>query len=230
MGTKRKMSSRGRSGHKSKKGRKGGRVSMRKHRSGRLRQEVKYTSMYQLDQIANRKVGSSTLSVSDYYGLITFPSQGTTDVSRIGDTIMGRKLWVRFTVENVAANNSSCIRVIIFNSKNTALGGSIADFWQASDDNPAITGVVNREVVNKVFYDKVITLNSTIASTRTVFKPINVNIAMRWPIIFSNGGIVPKDPRNRIFMAALVYLPGATADNASQAFLNVRSNFYFTDA
>lgn len=200
----------------------------------RLRPEVKYaTTDWRGQGVRHRLTATADLLVGDFQRIISFPAQGTTDITRIGDTIMGKKLYVRLTIyQNAAADSTtaSIFRVIVFNMKvTTATNVALNAFWQTSYPAQAINSIVNREVVNKVFYDKQHYLQSNTSGQSACLKTILININMRWPIVFPGGTQIPKDPRNNIFIAVVGFKTEGV-DAALMAQWDVTSNFYFTDA
>lgn len=208
--------------------------SRRKLRTGRtrLRPEVKFVNTAAAAvEIKNFKGSGVDLDVTDIKSLITFPGQGTTDSGRIGDTILGKKLYIRMFVyqPDARAGNACMIRIIVFNLKFDLPSNNIANFWQVAIGPNSMNGVVNREVVNKVFYDKVVVFQPQITDKAVYNKPKNINISMRWPIVFSAGSTTPKDPRNRIYMHVCGYsdTPVAAAILGLYSFSN---NFYYTDS
>lgn len=209
------------------------RLGSRKRRSIGLRPEVKFTSrtVTQPDVIFRDAVHTD-LKVGDYIELNNFPTQGTSDNTRIGDTIVGKKLYIRMAF--TTRTDSAFVRIIIFNMKKVISSSSdISAFWQASVSRPTIYGVINREVVNKVFYDKVKPFQNNFTTTlaaapRCLFFK-NLNISMKWPIIFSSGGTTPKDPRNQLFIACIMSSPTGSADGTNAGRLEVCTNFYFSD-
>lgn len=208
--------------------------SRKKFRTGRtrLRPEVKFLNSAGADiDIRNFKGSAVDLDVSEVKLMTSFPAQGTTDSSRIGDTIMGRKVYIRMFVyqPDARADNACMFRIIIFNLKFDLPTTNIANFWQVAIGPNSMTGLVNREVVNKVFYDKVVEIQPQINAKASYKKPRNINISMRWPVIFSGGSTTPKDPRNRIYM----HVCGYSATPVAGAILGAycySSNFYYTDA
>lgn len=198
-------------------------------RKAGFKPEVKYTILSTTSPlgIAVRYISSSSLSSSDYRTLFEFPAQGTSDTQRLGDTITPVKLWVRIVVNSISNVDSCVVRVIIF-TMNQVVSSTISNFFQASTINPAILGVVNREIVNKVYYDKMITLNRSDANNQLA-KPRNINIKLRKPIVFYNGSQTPRDPKNIFYIGYMMYIPTATTDSADKGFMNVHTNFYFTD-
>jgi len=218
-----------------KKSKKSSSGSSRKYRTGRtrLRPEVKYKDLSTSIAIFNKKAATGNLSGSSWVKIINFPDQGTTDLTRIGDTIMGKKLYARFTIWGSTVNgaNSSLVRIIIFNVKATPLvaGNAVNGFFQQAVDRPAFNGIVNREIVNKVFYDKQHRVVPPYASDEYSFKTSNINISMRWPIIFAGGSVIPKDSRNTLYVAAIGYSNNRVED-LSLGNLDVSTNFYFTDS
>lgn len=208
--------------------------SRRKLRTGRtrLRPEVKFTNTAFTDvSIKNFKSVAVDLDVSEIKSLCSFPAQGTTDSTRIGDTILGKKLYIRMFLyqPDARAGNACMVRIIVFNLKFDLPANNIAGFWQTSIAPNSMNGIVNREVVNKVFYDKVVVFQPQIADKAVYSKPKNINISMRWPIIFSAGSTTPKDPRNRIY----IHVAGYSDTPVAAAILGVYSlnaNFYYTDS
>lgn len=214
--------------------------SRKKFRTGRtrLRPEVKYAGRAEAEiGIKNFKGATVDLAVADVKTLINFPAQGTTDVTRIGDTIMAKKLYVRLFLyqTDTQAQNASAVRIIIFNLRTDLPTTDIGAFWQSAIGPNSINGVVNREVVNKVFYDKVVIFQPNVSGTSVgvskgvYLKPKNINISMRWPIVFAAGSQLPKDPRNKIF----IHVTGFSDPPAAGVLLgqySFNSNFYFTDS
>lgn len=219
-------------GSKKMKSGTGRRLGSRKRRQIGLKPEVKFTNKSQnFPDVVARDSNYTAMKTGDYIDLITFPSQAQTDTGRIGDTILGKKCYIRLGL--TTRIDSGYVRIIIFNMKreiNTA--NDLDNFWQFNIGRQTIYGVVNREIVNKVFYDKVKTWQSNIANGNRALSFKQVNISMKWPIIFAGGGIVPKDPRNTLFIACIGCTPVGTADTTPTtkiARLDVACNFYFTD-
>lgn len=209
--------------------------SRRKLRTGRtrLRPEVKFMQRNESGfQIRNRINNSGKLDGNGFFGLINHPPQGTTDNNRIGDTIMGKKLYCRFTIycNDAQLTKTTLIRVIFFNSKEAlAPGVDIPGFFQVSWGRPTINGIVNREGINKVFYDKTFIARGQRTADDWIHKPININISMKWPIIYSGGNTVPKDLRNNVYCAVFGFSQ-SIADATTVGFIDCTTNFYFTDS
>jgi hypothetical protein len=220
------------SGKKMKKGT-SGRLGSRRRRKIGLKPEVKFVNNSSgFPDVIARDIATTSLRTGDYINLITFPAQGQSDSGRIGDTILGKKHYIRMSF--TARLTSGYYRVIIFNLKkeiNTA--SDLPNFWQTSLARQATSGIINREVVNKVFYDKTRVFRfdqSGVASGTYANSFMTFNVAMNWPIIFSNGGLVPKDPRNNLFIACIgASALGTTVDTVVCGTLVFNSNFYYTD-
>lgn len=198
----------------------------------RHRPEVKYVATMMQDQTNIPGAYNSTASAnltSSYYGKATyFPAQGTTDVTRIGDTIHPIKCWIYTTFWNNPTYSSIIVRIIIFSMNYDPSGATISAFWQSAIKNPCITGVVNREVVRKVYFDKQYTIRANISSQAVLRKTVNINIRMKKPIVFAGGQTTPKDPANNLFIA---YIPEELETNATATLMRVTtaSNFYYVD-
>lgn len=210
--------------------------SSRKFRTGRtrLRPEVKYAPIFQAgQQITCQSAATSTLLAANWVKAIDFPAQGTSDITRIGDTIMGKKLYLRISLFTSAAqlSTTNLYRILVFNLKTFQTAATdIPGFWQNTCNRTALNAIVNREVVNKVFYDKQFVIKAPFSGGYCgLNKAINLNINMRWPVIFPGGLTVPKDPRNIIYIGVAGFNYTA-AENAALGFMDFKSNFYYTDS
>lgn len=209
------------------------RLGSRKRRSVGLKPEVKYTvRTTTFAGVWFRDANTSTLNSADYSELNSFPAAGTSDNQRIGDTILGKKLYIRMAF--TSRTDSAFVRVIIFNMRVVQSStNAIAGFWQTEVGRPTVYGIINREIVNKVFYDKVKPFQNnltttTAASPRCLFFK-NLNISMKWPVIFKSGTSDPKDPRNQLFIACIMSSPTGSADTISMGRLDVTCNMYYSD-
>lgn len=195
----------------------------------RFKPEVKYVSMnaWYETSFNNLNNGTAFSSVSSsYYGNINqFPSQGTSDVHRIGDTIHGVKCWVKFRLIMMSTYDCCCVRIILCNFKTAPVSPQI--IFQANVQDPCM-GALDLEKINKVFYDKTFAMNSPGTLQNMTRKPISVNIPMRWPIVFSAGSTDPKDYRNRIWMIVLPSVPNV-ATSSTTCKVSAYTNFYFYD-
>lgn len=233
MARKRKIRSDLRGSSKKMKTSNSKRLGSRKRRSIGLKPEVKYTvRTTTLADVWFRDATTSTLNSQDYSELNSFPSAGTSDNQRIGDTVLGKKLYIRIAFTSRC--DSAFVRIIIFNMKSVQSStNAIAGFWQTSVGRPAVYGIVNREIVNKVFYDKVKPFQNNLTTTTQasprclLFK--NLNISMKWPIIFKSGTSDPKDPRNQLFIACILASPTGSTDVISMGRLDVKCNMYYSD-
>lgn len=210
--------------------------SKRKFRTGRtrLRPEVKFrNTIHEARNIRHRLNASSSVSGNDFFSVITHPPQGTGDQERIGDTLMGKKLYIRlsFFINKDQIKGSVIYRVIVFNRKIATNPGTDIVMFQLAVSRPAFNGFINYEVVNKVFYDKQFVFHENYATDDDLLrKSVNINISMKWPIVYSGGSINPKDYRNEIYMAIIGYMQQATVEAQIIGYADVNSNFYFTDA
>ena len=213
----------------------GSRGSSRKLRTGRtrLKPEVKFVSTLSVGfYFKNLLAISPTLPTASFILLNSFPGQGTLDTQRVGDTIMGKKLYMRIGVWATAAQCkfSNYLRLIIFNSRvDLPLADGITNFWQVPVGRSAVFGVVNREIINKVFFDKTIVLRSNMTGDYPKHKIQNVNISMNWPIIFAAGGVIPKDRRNNVYLATMGYTE-SEAEGFVLGYADITTNFYYTDS
>lgn len=215
------------------KRRKGMSTKMRKHRVNRTRPEVKFTgASFIVSDIWNRDVlYGSDLKVGDFVQLNNFPSRGTGDTDRIGDTVQGVKWYIRFALSSLTRVSSGYIRVIIFNLKETqAISAVVTGFWQSNVSRPTINGVVDREKVNKVFYDKVFAYRDQVAVTQTAIKFKTLNLSCKWPVVFQGNTALPKDSRNRLFLAAIGCTIDGVSDTTSSGRLEGNCNWYFYDS
>lgn len=173
--------------------------------------------------------GSANLLGSQYSYIIIFPSQGTGDTQRIGDTIHPIKLWVRIFITNVPTYAQLVARIIIFtmNTDCTAVP-TINNFWQGSTRHPSIMGTVNLEVVRKVYFDKQYIISSQYAAIATYRKTTHVNIRLKKPVVFAGGSTSPKNPADNFYIAYIVedVYNNVTATCAS---VNVFANYYWVD-
>lgn len=211
--------------------------SSRKLRTGRtrLRPEIKYRDTQMLGLgVLNNTTNTATLPANSSRVIITFPDRGTTDQQRIGDTILGKKLYIRFTLNQIVAQATlACVvRIIIWNNKvDYDTTGDYPAFFQHSVQRQASNGIVNREKVNKVFYDRQFIMKPARASDIDFKKSVNYNISMKWPIVFdgSAASTTVKDPRNKIYLTVIGYQP-VTAELAAVCFCDIITNFYYSDS
>lgn len=196
----------------------------------RFKPEVKYIHNIPREghPFLNVNTGSAFNSVTTatfVTTLTTWPAQGLTDVNRIGDTIHGIKLWVQLAISSTATYDCCATRFIICNFKGE-LPSPTPVFQQLVKD-PCV-GVVDLERVNKVFYDKTFVFNSPGTLQNMTKKTVHINIPMRWPIIFANGGTTPKDPRNNMYLIVLPSVPNVTSSSTATR-VTVYTNFYWYD-
>lgn len=197
--------------------------------------EVKYTFQKVSRSTYHRPLTSATLVAADYNMLTNFPPQSTTaaqtDLTRIGDTIMWKNLYLRYTLENETSTASMFSRVIIFAMDGFYTGSTaITNFWQNDTGNQVLFGLVNREVVRNVYYDKVHVINSQTVNTRSVLNPLKINLSPKNKrVVFAGGNQSPRDNSQILHMAVINYLPGVVTEGAS-GFLNASMHFYFTDS
>lgn len=203
----------------------------------RIRAEVKFKPTSAALIVRHFNFGSGgtdiTYSGSKAVNLITFPSQGTTDNTRIGDTIQPVKLYVKFGFSNYEVGEISdgvAIRVVIFSAPfEWTVASTIVNFFQTSIPFPVYQGMINHEVISKVYYDKVHVIYSN--GTYQPTKLYKVNIKLYKPIVFSAGGTTPRDPKNILYM--VVMGQAGKEDRADATVIGscfVHSNFYYTDA
>lgn len=197
-----------------------------------MKPEVKYTRQDHSTDVAGRTTSTTSLGPSDYLLLFAYPSQGTTDNTRIGDSIKIKNIWIRFQLENVTNVNANSIRIIIFTLSNgappTPGTTTIASFWQVASGKQAILGTVNREVVHNVWYDKVHTILSQTLNTRTPTKMVNINIRLKKlsQVTFASGSADPKNITQRFYIAFLAHQPGASSDSLS-GYMNLTTTMYY---
>lgn len=202
-------------------------------RIARIRPEVKFRFLNQTGDFRTLVTNASDLSNTDYRTLFIYPSQGTSDSSRIGDTLTPVKFWTRITFHNsIFTPNipSYQIRIIIFTLPNLQVTSSpIVGFWQTATQLPVTQGVIDREVVHKVYYDKRFVINQNFSGQTIMRKPLSINIRFKKPIVFSNGSIVPKDARNIVYFAIFAYDTVTVTDAATGKF-QIGTNFYYMDS
>jgi len=194
------------------------------------RPEVKYTTSLIQSDIAERATNSTALDISLYSKLNYFPSQGTTDSTRIGDSIYPVKIWVKFTLESKNTPASINVRVIIFSlPKDQSTSSSVLAFWQTSTVNQAINGCVNREVVYKVYYDKIFSIDQRVSGTNVCLRTRDINIRMKRPITFAAGSTDSKNRTDQLYIAYIGYNPGASLAETVVGYINCQTHFYYTD-
>lgn len=197
-----------------------------------MKPEVKYIRQDHSTDVAHRTGSSTTLGVSDYLLLFNYPSQGTSDTQRIGDSIKVKNIWIRFQLENVTNTNANSVRIIIFTLASgtppTPGTTSIASFWQTASTKQAILGTVNREVVQMVWYDKVHTILSQTLNTRTPTRVQNINIHLKKlsEVTFAGGGTAPRNMQQNFYVAFLAHNPGATIDGIT-GYMNLATTLYY---
>lgn len=191
--------------------------------------EVKYTwytrYVEQSFTNANLSTASKQISSSNYGDIIAWPAYGTTDNTRVGDTIHPVRLWIRYTIGLTSSVTGARVRVIIF-SYPTVPSGSI-NFWQIAV-NSAIMGTPDRETVKYVYFDKIHTLNATQPSAITYAAPVDVNIKLRKPVVFASSSTTPKDPSKTLYVAVFPVLTNSVAATTT-AWVDMVSHLYYTD-
>jgi len=199
----------------------------------RMRPEVKYKTYLTTGNFRTLVSSSSDLSNSDYFLFGAYPSQGTTDGTRIGDTINPIKYWIRITFHNSIFSpviTSYQIRIIIFSMPVVVTTtGPITNFWQTTTQLPVTQGVVDREVVHKVYYDKKFVINQNFTDHVVMRKPLSIKIRLKNPIVFNAGGTTPKQPRDVLYYSIFAYDTVSTTNSATGKF-QFASSFYYTDA
>lgn len=181
----------------------------------------------------NRSNDESLLSASDYHVLFQYPSQGTTDTSRIGDSIFPIKIYVRLTLNcQVLTGDYPCyLRVMIFTIK-TGTAGSINSFFGVPSKYNATNNTVNTEVVEKLYYDKVVKFDPKpgAGSGSSVHTPgffTKINIRLKRPITFSNGSTTPKNDCDNFKIAFIGRNEDAVNTPIANAYWQTR--FYWYD-
>lgn len=198
----------------------------------RHKPEVKYVAtQMQLATNINgcyNSTASANLATSFFSKATYFPSQGTTDTTRIGDTIHPIKLWITTTFWNSPSYGNLLARIIVFSMNADYTSTAISAFWQSAINSPVCTGVVNREVVRKVYFDKQYVIKANYTSSAVYRKNININIRMKKPIVFAGGQTTPKDPSNNLYIAYL-FEDMENSTTVTVARVTTSSNFYYVD-
>lgn len=200
------------------------------------RPEVKYTVLNAYVESTffnwNRTTATTQLGLTggqnDYCQIITWPSQGTSDTTRIGDTIRPIRLWIKYQLALTSSYKGCLVRVILFTLNTINNNGATQTFWQTAINSP-IMGVPDREIVRNVLYDKIHTMNANIDGVITYFKSHDINIRLSRPVVFVGGGTVPKNPADVIYMAILPALINNVSASVALVWANVTSRFYFYD-
>lgn len=182
---------------------------------------------------ADIKTCNSTVALTNgqYFNLtsLLWPSLGTTDSQRIGDTITVKKIWMKITLENDASPTANIFRVIIFNQPGgySNIGGN---FFRQNTDQQTIKGIVEREQYN-VLYDRSFACVTAVTGQRRVLKPININISRfyRKPITFINGTQTLKNPVQELYYAVIGYEPAVTTNGTTIGYFNFSAALYYTD-
>lgn len=206
------------------------RKSRRKFRRYRMKPEVKYVqTTFNGSSLIN--VTSSVSSVGSN-SLFTYPSQGTSDQTRLGDTIRPVMItfkYILYAVSTVFA--PMWLRVVIFTT-------NVDDnnlYFSTSSDRIGVNGVIDNEKITKVYYDRLHCLNVSYYNTVTS-KPIggaigrrSVKIKLRKPIIFNAGSTTPKKDSDNFRIAIVAWSPYESTSTI-MAYLQGYSRFYWTDA
>lgn len=192
--------------------------------------EVKYTSstVSSTDtSVYNRNADEQLLSLSDHFALFTYPLQGTTDNTRIGDSLNPLKIYVRIMIRNATAVTAPAfMRVMIFTIDSAYNSSTINTFWQVTTPRNAYANVINLELVRKVYYDKVFPMNMNYG-TAPMSKFKKINIKLRKPVVFSAGSTTAKNASDNFRIAVVGYSLGAL--NEVVGYYNFQTRFYFTD-
>jgi hypothetical protein len=172
------------------------------------------------------------LSLTNAPGQELWPSQGVTDITRLGDHINFKKIWLKITLENDASPTSNLLRVIVFSCPEAIPLTGLVGFWKFARAQPVINAQPDKELFN-IYYDRTFPVNTLVALQRKCNMPININIRpkrwLKYGIQFKPGGsIEPKSINNQLFIAVVGYEPGVTA-NGTCGYVNVNTNLYFTD-
>lgn len=192
--------------------------------------EVKYFGGYLEQPTRIFAVASRDLPANMQVAFIQTPLQGTGGNQRIGQAIYGVKIWFRFQINLGVNTYGANFRVIIFRMNEFYDGTTpIVNFWQNNVTYQGDLGNVNREVVYKVHYDRIIHLQTNWTTAGAVGKPHNVNIRINKKQMFTDNATSDwKDPRSRFYIAILA-TDLNLAHGAVCGSFRVFGNYYFTD-
>lgn len=213
------------------------RKSFRRRRSNfskmKFKPEVKYTVLpwainLNVPNHFPTTASESIPAANNTINIMTWPSQGTSDITRVGDTIHPVKAWIRLVFNKTNTAPQCTFRIIIYRHNKVLTSGIQANFWQTAVTNPNM-GVVDREIVYKVLYDRVHVLNGTLTDEELVKKPIDINIRFRKPVIFHNGSIIPKDPRDELHAVFVPMIPLNNSAAATPITMSATTRFYYFD-
>lgn len=204
----------------------------------RFKPEVKYTTAvtwpFNLFGTRYLSVASAELPTSHFTRVVIYPSQGTTDTSRIGDTIHPIKIWFRISIATELSvisgspRYSAIVRIIIFTLPGNPLTNPISQFFQAAVRNQTMDGVIDREVIKNVYYDKKHILNQNLIG-QSFTRIINLNIRMKRPIVFSSGSTDPRDWSRNFYIACVPWNSGSQTSTDDVARVTCSASFYYYD-
>lgn len=202
----------------------------------RFKPEVKYypLNIWAATAFYNRNLAtaSNNLPSGNYTLMGFYPGVGTSDLTRIGDTIHPIKFWVRLAIyftDSFADTHAVMVRIIIFTMpKQQTAGTDITGFFQHAVQNQAALGNVDREQVHKVYYDRRFIFNANLTN-QNMLKFVQINIPMRKPVVFGGGSTVPRDQTKLFYIACVPALSGSTDSTSVICRCDATVNFYFYD-
>lgn len=206
------------------------RASRRKFRRYVLKPEVKWIQADHLGVLFQNK----NAAVSSYASaaLFTYPAQGTSDITRLGDTIRPVMILFRYCIyASTAADCPMWMRITIFT---TNVDDQLL-YFAKSTDRPAICGVIDNEKVTKVYYDKIICLNPRYYNSVTSKANaggtgrFRVKIKLKKPIVFSAASTTPKRDSDNFRISCIGWNP-YNADATQLGYLQGYARFYWSDA
>lgn len=165
-----------------------------------------------------------------------WPTQSLTDSGRIGDSLNVKSMSYQILLKQNTNYNQQFVRVIFFtNPKDVTVGTSFFKFGASSISNHGVLNSVDRENYN-VISDKIYQLSATgvtnIGSVPlksvTGMKLIRGTIMRNQRVEFANNGIVPKNPKHRLYVAAFSCIPSET-DQSNTAFAYITTKLNFSD-
>lgn len=202
----------------------------RKFRRYRLKPEVKWTySTFNSTPVNN--LNTSVSSVGSY-ALFSYPTQGLTDLNRIGDTIRPVMILFKYTFYSITTVFAPFyFRVVVFTTNNN----DNDLYFPFSTDRAVLLAPITLEKVNKVYYDKMHLIPVSYYNTLTskavggATSKRTLKIRLRKPIIFSSGSTTPKKDSDN-FRVAIFGWSNLESSGTTLGYFQGISRFYWTDA